>query len=289
MHRILLNFKLPYFLKAIFGVFPLGLGIIFGIVGLAFLFFGPKWILKEDEHSAMKKTGSNKEEYTTKQKMWLRFTFWVGIVFIVIGIGSVGVTLLDNSDFEKAANEKHANAIGSIDVSITDPSVQQAHDLLVNQETHEWLKDGQAFINFRDALSAATIRPEWAGQDKDFAYRKTYSVNKCREFMHYMNSPEKVDFDEFKQKFGDFKTIPKHVPLKTIEVPSYGVMVMLGFLAAILVGYARAKQYGIDPNIIIDLGIVVMIAAIVGARLWHIIEFWSEQIHTDGTTFWQAM
>ena len=101
MHRILLNFKLPYFLKAIFGVFPLGLGIIFGIVGLAFLFFGPKWILKEDEHSAMKKTASKKEEYTGKQKMWLRFTFWIGIIFIVIGIGSVGVTLLDNSDLEE--------------------------------------------------------------------------------------------------------------------------------------------------------------------------------------------
>ncbi|MCK5345679.1 MAG: prolipoprotein diacylglyceryl transferase, partial [Candidatus Heimdallarchaeota archaeon] len=107
--------------------------------------------------------------------------------------------------------------------------------------------------------------------------------------MQYMRTTEKVDFEEFKDKFQEFKTIPKHLPLKTIEVPSYGVMVMLGFLAAILLGYARAKQYGIDPNIIIDLGIVVMIAAIVGARLWHVIEFWSSHIHTEGTTFWQAM
>ena len=285
MHRILLKIKIPYFLKAIFGFFPFGLGIAFGVVGLLFLFLGPKWILKEDEEAASK---SKKAEITLKQKMWLKFTFWAGIIFVIIGIGSVAVALLDNSDLEEAAKIMHEKAINAIDSNITNPTAQQAYDLLVNPETKEWDRDSQAYNNFKQAINEVQMTPTWAN-DQSQAYRNTYSVNVCREFQQYLGSLDKIEFESFEDKFNDFKQVPVHAPLKTIEVPSYGVMVMLGFLAAILIAYGRAKQYGIDPNIIIDLGIIIMIAAIVGARLWYVIEYWNLQMQPEGTTFWAGL
>ena len=281
MHRILLKIKIPYFLKLIFGVFPMGLGIAFGVVGLAFLFFGPKWVLKEE--------GEKKEKITAKQKMWLKFTFWLGIIFVVIGIGSVAVALLDNSDLEDIAKEQYAVAVSSIDKNITVPTAQQAYDLMINQTTHEWMRESAAYKSFEGALNKVSQPPRWLDGKEGSSYRNTYFVGICQDFLSYMHSTKKVDFEDFKEEFDDFKEVPKHAPLKVIEVPSYGVMVMLGFLTAILIAYARAKQYGIDPNVIIDLGIVVMIAAIVGARIWYVIEYWSTHIQPEGTTFWQGL
>ena len=34
--------------------------------------------------------------------------------------------------------------------------------------------------------------------------------------------------------------------------------------------------YGLDPNVMIDIGIIAMVAGIVGARLFHVIEYWNE-------------
>lgn len=63
------------------------------------------------------------------------------------------------------------------------------------------------------------------------------------------------------------------IPLLNLPIYSYGFMVMLGFLAGILVATQRAKKNGLSPDIIFDLGIVLMIAGIVGARIAYIIIF----------------
>jgi prolipoprotein diacylglyceryltransferase len=49
---------------------------------------------------------------------------------------------------------------------------------------------------------------------------------------------------------------------------------MLGFLFAILMACRRAQKEGIDPNHVLDLGIVCVIFGILGARLFFVIQFW---------------
>ncbi|MDP3790136.1 MAG: prolipoprotein diacylglyceryl transferase [Candidatus Omnitrophota bacterium] len=55
------------------------------------------------------------------------------------------------------------------------------------------------------------------------------------------------------------------------KIYSYGVMVALGFLAAVYLTGAEAKRRGISPGKIFDIYLYVMIFGIIGARLLHVI------------------
>jgi len=58
-----------------------------------------------------------------------------------------------------------------------------------------------------------------------------------------------------------------------LPVHSYGVMAMLGFLAALFAARRRAKQVGISPDNVTDFCIAALIGGIVGARLFYCIQF----------------
>lgn len=60
-------------------------------------------------------------------------------------------------------------------------------------------------------------------------------------------------------------------PLGHLPVNSYGLMVMLGFLAAIFVASQRSKQENISPETILDLGIITMLTGIIGARIAYLV------------------
>ncbi len=55
-----------------------------------------------------------------------------------------------------------------------------------------------------------------------------------------------------------------------LEVRWYGVLIMLGALAAVLVSAWGAKRKGINPNTAWDMLPWLLIAGIIGARLWHV-------------------
>ena len=59
-----------------------------------------------------------------------------------------------------------------------------------------------------------------------------------------------------------------------IVLRSYGLFVALGFLTGILSALFFAKREKIDPNHILDLALIVLISAIVGARIFYVIQFW---------------
>lgn len=67
-----------------------------------------------------------------------------------------------------------------------------------------------------------------------------------------------------------------------LPVYSYGVMLVIGFLAGVAVGRARARHMGLNPDVITDLGMRAMIAGIVGARVFYVLEnfrsYWP-QVH----------
>lgn len=75
----------------------------------------------------------------------------------------------------------------------------------------------------------------------------------------------------------------------TLPVHSYGVMAMLGFIAAILVARWRARQVGLSPDLITDVSVWGLLAGIVGSRLVYVISFPSE-FHSllDFFKIWQG-
>ncbi len=63
---------------------------------------------------------------------------------------------------------------------------------------------------------------------------------------------------------------------RNIPIYSYGFMLMVAFLVAISIARWRARKEGIDPNKITDLGIYLVCAGILGARLFFIIQFFDD-------------
>jgi phosphatidylglycerol:prolipoprotein diacylglycerol transferase len=59
--------------------------------------------------------------------------------------------------------------------------------------------------------------------------------------------------------------------LFTIQFPSYFVLLATGFLLATACGTLWAKRVGYDPDVIVDLGIAMVIAGVIGARIGHVL------------------
>lgn len=64
--------------------------------------------------------------------------------------------------------------------------------------------------------------------------------------------------------------------LGSLEIHTYGVFVAAGFLFGILNATYRAKTEGIPPERVNDLGIWLVIAGMVGGKLFHILFFWRD-------------
>lgn len=53
----------------------------------------------------------------------------------------------------------------------------------------------------------------------------------------------------------------------------YGFMTLVGFLAAILLTFKRARSEGFDPDTVFDLAIYVLVSGIVGGRLAYVVQY----------------
>ncbi|MBK7582326.1 MAG: prolipoprotein diacylglyceryl transferase [Myxococcales bacterium] len=56
-----------------------------------------------------------------------------------------------------------------------------------------------------------------------------------------------------------------------IPFPSYFILLLTGFLFATIAGALWAKRVGQDPDVIVDLGLAMLLAGVVGARLLHVL------------------
>lgn len=65
------------------------------------------------------------------------------------------------------------------------------------------------------------------------------------------------------------------IPLPFLNQPFhiyfYGILITLGVIAAAVVGQFEAKRRGLNPEIILDMLFWLVIAGIIGARIWHIL------------------
>jgi phosphatidylglycerol:prolipoprotein diacylglycerol transferase len=51
----------------------------------------------------------------------------------------------------------------------------------------------------------------------------------------------------------------------------YGILITLGVIAATIVAQVEAKRRGLNPEIVLDMLFWLVIAGIIGARIWHIL------------------
>ena len=78
------------------------------------------------------------------------------------------------------------------------------------------------------------------------------------------------------------------IKLGPISINSYGLMIAVGFIAAIVMGVYRAKKKGFDPNPIYDIAMWSIGGGLVGAKiLYFITEF--DQILADPSFLWRSL
>ncbi|MDD5528054.1 MAG: prolipoprotein diacylglyceryl transferase [Patescibacteria group bacterium] len=72
-----------------------------------------------------------------------------------------------------------------------------------------------------------------------------------------------------------FSPTPILISFGSLRVYWYGLFIVLGVLAALTVSLKLAKKFGLSPNKIFDLSFWMIIAGIVGARIYHVLLEWS--------------
>ena len=66
--------------------------------------------------------------------------------------------------------------------------------------------------------------------------------------------------------------IPLPGSLPDIPIWSFGLMMVIGFLAALQLAKYLARRAGLDPELFVNAGLLGLVAGVVGARLSHVLE-----------------
>jgi phosphatidylglycerol:prolipoprotein diacylglycerol transferase len=76
-----------------------------------------------------------------------------------------------------------------------------------------------------------------------------------------------------------------------LPIRGYGVMVFLGVVSGVALAIYRAKREGYDPEIVYSLALWMCVSAIIGARLFYVIEYWEHSFHKDSlaATLWAVV
>ncbi len=73
---------------------------------------------------------------------------------------------------------------------------------------------------------------------------------------------------------------------RTIAIHWYGVIIAAGLLLAILLAMSHTKRAGHNPDIVLDLALIVVPLAVIGARIYYVIPMWDELY--AGGPFWKV-
>ena len=80
--------------------------------------------------------------------------------------------------------------------------------------------------------------------------------------------------------------IPLPFGLQPFHIYFYGILIMGGVIAATFIAVAEARRRGLDPNFLWDALFWVVLAGIVGARIWHIFTPPPSMVEQGITTQW---
>ena len=82
-----------------------------------------------------------------------------------------------------------------------------------------------------------------------------------------------IEFPNLGWKFHISESIPL---FGNFSIKWYGLLIAIGFLLAILYGLKRAESFGIDPDRMIDVALLTVPVAFIGARLYYV--FFSDSL-----------
>lgn len=77
--------------------------------------------------------------------------------------------------------------------------------------------------------------------------------------------------------------VPKLFP-EGLPVRGYGVMLVVASLTGLAMSVHRARQRGLDPDVIFSLAFGMFICGILGARLFYVIEYWNDFVAAGGVS-----
>ncbi len=69
------------------------------------------------------------------------------------------------------------------------------------------------------------------------------------------------------------------IPGVGIEIPGYGLMLMIGFLLSIWWAARRAERSGANPDVILNCGFIALVGGIFGSRLMYVVHYWEQFAH----------
>ena len=67
---------------------------------------------------------------------------------------------------------------------------------------------------------------------------------------------------------------PKILEIGSFTLPTYGVLIALGFLVALALSARLARRSGLDPERVTSLAVILLLSAIVGAKVFMIADNW---------------
>lgn len=73
-----------------------------------------------------------------------------------------------------------------------------------------------------------------------------------------------------------------HLPLIQLPIRSYGFMLMIGFLGGTWWATRRAARVKCDPDFVVNLGFISLVASVVGARIFYVAHYWDEHFAGRG-------
>ena len=75
---------------------------------------------------------------------------------------------------------------------------------------------------------------------------------------------------------------PVLLQIGSLKIYSYGVFVAIGFLAALWVSGREIARQGLDREKFLDMGFWVVLSAIAGARMFHVLVYWRQYAEAPG-------
>lgn len=66
------------------------------------------------------------------------------------------------------------------------------------------------------------------------------------------------------------------IPFINLDVPAFGVMMMLGVVCGVWWASKRAERVKCDGELVVNLGLLILLSSIAGARLFYVIHYWEK-------------
>jgi phosphatidylglycerol---prolipoprotein diacylglyceryl transferase len=79
--------------------------------------------------------------------------------------------------------------------------------------------------------------------------------------------------------------LPRLFHLGNFSLPTYGLLVSIGVLVGLWISVRNSEKQGIDPDLAWNLGILVVLCGIVGAKVLYIVNDWNNYAEQPGEIF----